>query len=149
MSFCPNCGAPAEGRFCSRCGTALNTPPGYTPPPPPPGFPPPGPAASIPENIASAFCYVLGIITGVLFLVLPPYSRNRNIRFHAFQAIFFQIAVMVIWVAVGVVFRGLAGFVAPILSIGFFVVWILLILRAYRGEKFVLPVIGPMAERQA
>ena len=47
------------------------------------------------DNVASTLCYVLGLITGILFLVLPPYNKNPVIRFHAFQSIFLHVACIV------------------------------------------------------
>jgi hypothetical protein len=73
MAFCPNCGAAADGRYCPKCGTALDAQD------PAPGPIQPGSAASLPENTAAALCYVLGFVTGILFLVLAPYSRNKLI----------------------------------------------------------------------
>src|SRR5580698_9298426 len=105
MAFCSNCGAEVQGRFCAKCGTpnsAAAAPPPPSPPPETPGAytaPPPSPPPSAPlpppsappqapgleENMACALCYMLGLLTGVLFLVLEPYNKNRLIRFHAFQ----------------------------------------------------------------
>src|ERR1700688_195943 len=98
MAFCSNCGAEVQGRFCAKCGTpasapappASSAPPpeqpsAYTAPPPPPPpqsapLPPPAAApqaAGLEENTARALCYLLGLLTGVLFLVLEPYNKNR------------------------------------------------------------------------
>ena len=86
MAFCASCGAPVEGKFCAKCGTPMGVavpPPGATS----------GPAATgMTDNAASALCYVLGLITGILFLVLAPYNQNKTIRFHAFQSIFMSVA---------------------------------------------------------
>ena len=56
----------------------------------------PRPPAGMDENVAAALCYLLGVLTGILFLVLEPYNRNPVIRFHAFQSIFAWIAAIVI-----------------------------------------------------
>jgi uncharacterized membrane protein len=105
------------------------------------------------DNVASALCYVLGLLTGILFLVLAPYNQNKTIRFHAFQSIFLNVAWFVIWFGLGILLRGplvLLWFVlGPVLGIGFFVLWLVLIIKTYQGAKMVLPVIGPIAEQQA
>src|SRR5690242_13181818 len=92
MAFCGSCGAPMEGRFCAKCGAmAGSAAPASGPSLAGPGAgaqPAAAPAAGIGENGASALCYVLGFITGIIFLVLDPYNKNRNVRFHAFQSIF-------------------------------------------------------------
>lgn len=109
-------------------------------------------AAGLTENVAAALCYSLGLITGILFLVLAPYNQNRNIRFHAFQSIFFHVACIIIligWNIVSLVFGWLLGLISPLLLIGFFVLWLVLIIKAYQGQRLVLPIIGPLAEKQA
>ena len=150
-------GAPAAAAGGTGAGT------GYTPPPPQAAS---GPAASAPaaagmqDNVASALCYLFGLITGVLFLVLAPYNQNKAIRFHAFQSIFWHIAWIVIWIVYGIVRVALA-FVLPLslslvltlLSLvvwfGGFLSWLFLMWKAYNNEKFVIPIIGPLAEKQA
>jgi uncharacterized membrane protein len=98
-------------------------------------------------------CYVLTFITGIIFLVLDPYNKNKTVRFHAFQAIFLGVGIIVFDVAVSIIISILhLGFLAllfPLISLGFFVLWIYLIIQTYQGKKVVLPVIGPMAQQQA
>jgi uncharacterized membrane protein len=111
------------------------------------------------DNVAAALCYLLTFLTGILFLVLEPYNKNKLIRFHAFQAIFFGVAVVLISIVgsilttmfYGVPMLGvLLGLLFhAILSLGFLVVWLFLMYKAYNNEKFVLPIIGPLAEKQA
>jgi uncharacterized membrane protein len=160
MAFCPSCGAQAEGRFCAKCGAALPAEAGSAPPPPPPPFTPVSATApGLAENMASALCYALMVLTGVLFLVLEPYNRNRNIRFHAFQAIFAWIAAIVLWIGASIIVVALlpipfigAMFGAILhggLALGFFIVWLVLMYKAYNNERWVLPVVGPLAEKQA
>jgi uncharacterized membrane protein len=108
--------------------------------------------AGLTDNVACALCYALGLITGILFLVLAPYNQNRKIRFHAFQSIFFHVAFIAVWIVilmVAAVSGGLLIFVTPLIWLGFFVLWLVLIIKAYQDQKFVLPVIGPLAEKQA
>jgi uncharacterized membrane protein len=162
MAFCPNCGTQAEGKFCPKCGSAL--PAGTTADAGATGFVPPPPAAPVQsagmtENVAAALCYLLGILTGILFLVLEPYNKNRTIRFHAFQAIFLWVAMVVAWIVLGIVFAvfiripvlgplvGLALY--PICGLAMLGLWLFLMYKAYNNEKFVLPIIGPLAEKQA
>lgn len=162
MPFCANCGAAVEGNFCPSCGKPVA---GGAPPAAPTGAGGgAGPAAStpvaMPDNLAGALCYLLGLITGVLFLVLEPYNRNRSIRFHAFQSIFLNVAVIVIGIVLSIVGTA-TGVVVPILGslmaglewivvwLGSLVLWIVLMVKTYGGSKIVLPVIGPMAEKQA
>lgn len=143
---------------------------GYQPPPPGGGYPPPPQGgypppqqpyqpSSMPNNVAAMLCYALGIITGILFLFLEPYNRDRNIRFHAWQSIFTfggmfvaQIALSIIGIIAAKIF-GLLGLLVSLISLGLTLValglWILLMVKAYQGEKFSLPIIGPLAEQKA
>jgi uncharacterized membrane protein len=105
------------------------------------------------ENVAGALCYVLGLITGILFLVLAPYNQNKFVRFHAFQAIFFHVAWIVLWIA-----DTMMAFVLPwylmsllgmLLALGGLALWLILMFKAYNNERFKLPIIGDLAEKQA
>jgi uncharacterized membrane protein len=140
--------------------------PGPTPdvnPGPNPGYVPPSPqiapSVGMTDNLAAALCYLFGFITGILFLVLAPYNQNRNIRFHAFQSIFLNIAWVVFWIVISMVslmfsfVPFLRLFVATVLQfavgLGGLILWLYLMFKAYNGEKVVLPIVGPMAEKQA
>jgi len=111
------------------------------------------------DNMAGALCYLFGFITGILFLVLAPYNQNRNIKFHAFQSIFLNIAWIVCWIAATILSIVLhtipiLGAIISILlhaciGIGFFILWLYMMFKTYNGEKIVLPVVGPLAEKQA
>jgi len=172
MAFCANCGAEVQGRFCAKCGApapAAGASTGAAPPPPPPPAASPFPAAAGPapaaqaagleENLACALCYVLGLLTGILFLVLAPYNQNRLIRFHAFQSIFLNIAWIAVFIAISIVSLVLLPipFLGAILSVilhlaaglGVFIIWLMLMYKAYNRERWVLPFIGPLAEKQA
>jgi uncharacterized membrane protein len=159
MPFCASCGAPVEGRFCAKCGTPMGAaaPAAGAATPVGPGAAPVASSAGLTENAAAALCYVLGLITGILFLVLEPYNRNRNIRFHAFQSIFLNVAWIVIWIAIGILFSMMrvAGFffgglfLSPLIGLCFFILWVYLIVMAYQGKAVVLPIIGPLAQKQA
>src|SRR5215472_15884771 len=117
MPFCASCGSQVEGRFCAKCGAPVGEGPGPATPPPqaPPGaavYPPPVPpasAAAMTDNAASALCYALRLITGVLVLLIAPYNQNGTVRFHAFQSIFLTVAVLIIAIAVGIVESILGG----------------------------------------
>jgi len=156
MAFCSNCGTQVEGQFCPKCGASVAGAPGstYAPPVSPVSVQP-----GISINGASALCYLLGFITGIIFLVLAPYNQDRRVRFHAFQSIFLNVGVIVVQVAVTIVslmFHAVSFALGMMISslhllvaLGFFMVWLFVMWKAYQGEKLVLPFIGPLAERQA
>ncbi len=150
MAYCSNCGTQMEGQFCPKCGAPA---PGATSAPPVVST---QPGLSI--NAASALCYLFGFITGILFLVLPPYNQDRHVRFHAFQSIFLNVAVIVVHIGVSmlsIMFHAisfslgvLVGSLHLLVSLGFFLVWLYMMVKSYQGEKVVLPIIGPLAESQ-
>ena len=106
------------------------------------------------ENVASALCYALGFITGILFLVLEPYNRNRTIKFHAWQSIFYSVAYVILNILIGFLWAatwawGSMFMLWTLVRLGFFVLWIVLMYKAYNNQRFKLPVIGDLAEKQA
>lgn len=161
MVYCPKCGTPVSGNFCPQCGTPVSSaaPPGGGPGYPP-QTPPPAPgAAGLSENAAAALSYLLGFITGIVFLAIAPYNQMRTVRFHAFQSIFFSVAVFAISIGLGIVsmiffavsfwLGSLISLLQAALGLAVFVLWLYLMWKAYQGQKVVLPVIGPLAEKQA
>lgn len=132
-----------------------------TPPPPPPSGQRP-PAASqtstgLDPKLAGLLCYILGIITGLIFFLIE--KSNDVVRFHAAQSIVFSGAVIVLWIVlmiVGLILTSISwtlgnlfGLLSLVLWLGLFVVWVVLLIKGYSGEKWKLPVLGDMAERIA
>jgi uncharacterized membrane protein len=154
MTYCANCGAPVEGRFCAKCGASVGA---ATPPPAPPPPAQPQATAAMNDNVASALCYVLGFITGVLFLLLEPYNRNRAVRFHAFQSIFLSGAMFILWIAMRIfvalvgalVGWWIAGTILFFFGIACLALWILMVVTTIQGRTPPIPVIGPLAQQQA
>ena len=145
MPFCASCGSQVDGSFCAKCGARVGAP-----------VPASGPgvqSATMADNVASALCYVLGLITGIIFLVLAPYNRNRVIRFHAFQSIFLHAGCIALAIGVNIVLSILHMwsffFIGSLVWLGFFILWIYLIIQTYQGNTIELPVIGPIARQQA
>ena len=102
------------------------------------------------DNVAATLCYVLGFITGIIFLVLAPYNKNKLIRFHAFQSIFVSVGLFVLSAAVSIILPwSLSLVLDPLISLGGFVLWIFLLIKTYQNQKIVLPIVGPLAEKQA
>ncbi len=153
MAFCPNCGAQVSGTFCQNCGTPVTggtAPAGagaaYVPPAAPAA------ASGLNENVASALCYLFGLVTGIIFLLIAPYNQNKTIRFHAFQSIFVHVAFIVLWILLGFLgflTHGFSFLLYPLLGLAFVILWVYMMYTAYNGKKVKLPVVGDLAEKQA
>jgi uncharacterized membrane protein len=118
---------------------------------PSPSYPgAPAAGGSEADNVPAALCYVAGLITGIIFLVLAPYNQNKYIRFHAFQSIFMNIACIAISIASSIVLMILhLSFLGMFVSLALFALWIYMLVMTFQGKKIVLPVIGPFAQQQA
>ena len=96
------------------------------------------------ENVAGLLTYVLGWVTGLIFFLIE--KENKFVRFHAMQSIIFSAVMMILYVILGWI--PVVGWILmPILGIFIFVLWIILMIKAYQGIMFKLPVIGDMAEK--
>jgi uncharacterized membrane protein len=156
MPFCTNCGTQTSGGFCPNCGTPLAS-----------GAPAGGGAAAgmtngaVPQqglstNAAGALCYLLGLITGIIFLVLAPYNQNKTIRFHAFQSIFLNLGLVVFYILWGIltfvlafITHGFAFLLYPLIGLAVFALWLYMMFATYNGKRVKLPIIGDLAEKQA
>lgn len=108
-------------------------------------------------NIAGTLAYVLGPITGVIFLVLE--RENRFVRFHAAQSIVTGVLMIALSIGLSIVSTILAfvpvlGWLAAILlsfviGFGSFVLWLVLMWRAFQGDEWEVPVAGALARRLA
>jgi uncharacterized membrane protein len=98
-------------------------------------------------NLAAALSYLLGFVSGAVFLVLE--KENRFVRFHALQSVLAFGGVTLLWVLLNAV--PILGFVVGVLIIipASAIIWLLLMFKAYQGEEFKLPVVGPIAEERS
>ena len=147
MAFCSECGTQvADGvQFCTACGKPIGARPA--------GGAATAPAGGLADNVAGLLAY-LTIIPAIIFLVIEPFNRNRFVRFHAFQCLFIAATGFILGIALSIigfipVVNLMVLFLAPIVWIGILIMVILCMVRAYQGQKFKLPVIGDMAEKQA
>ena len=125
--------------------------PQYTP------VPPQAAQSGLSDNAAGALAYVT-IIPAIIFLVIEPYNKMRLVKFHAIQCIALHVAWIAVWAAVMILTVALHfipligllfGLVEFVIAIGFFILWLLCILKASRGEYYKLPFIGDFAAKQA
>ena len=133
-STCPSCNAqvPTGATTCPACHSSV---------------------AAKPSNVIAALTYLLGLVTGIVFLYLEPYDRDEYVRFHARQSIAFSVAWFALNVIAGVFIAvlprplgGLLAFLQQVINIGLAVVWVYLMYQAYIGNKFRLPVLADWVE---
>ncbi|MFO7968072.1 MAG: DUF4870 domain-containing protein [Archaeoglobaceae archaeon] len=98
------------------------------------------------ENIAGALTYVLGWLTGVIFYLLE--KESRYVRFHAVQSIALFLPLHVVIIVLGYI-PFIGWVISNLLALLGLVLWIVLIVKAYQGEWFKLPVTGDIAEERS
>jgi uncharacterized membrane protein len=147
MAFCKACGQEiGTATFCSKCGASQSAAAA-----PVAAQPVAASSEGLEENVAGLLCYVLGWLTGLIFLLI---DKRPFVRFHAAQSIGMSVGLIVVYIVMGIAFATLAflhlGFLAlaayPLLWLLFFVLWIFMMYKAYKHEKFMLPVIGKIAD---
>ena len=152
MAYCSKCGGEVQAgvAFCPKCGQAQA-----------------GGAAIAPsesqhsgmaENVAGTLCYVLGWVTGIIFFLI---DKRPSVRFHAAQSMVVFGALHVLSIIVGIFFGagfmmmgrfggfgafGMGAALYSLLNLVVFILWILLMVKAYQGEKFRVPVAAGIAE---
>jgi uncharacterized membrane protein len=116
---------------------------------------PPQPARSgLSDNAAGGLAYITGI-PAIIFLLVEPYNKRPYIRFHSWQAIFFLIACLVIGALLGVItdmvpfLQFLAFDHFPLVSLLLVILWIVVMIKAFNGERYKLPIIGKLAKKRA
>ena len=108
-------------------------------------------------NVVALLSYVLGFVTGLVFFLIE--KENKFVRFHAIQSMIVFGALFVLQIAVGMFFIMFAmmrlGFMIPmfsfikvILYLVSAILWIVLMVKAYQGDMFKLPIAGDIAEKQ-
>ena len=109
------------------------------------------PSAGLTENFAGLLSYVLGWISGLVFILAE--RKNKFVRFHAMQSIIVFGAINIVSLALGLItilgWMPVLLFLNSLISLIGFVLWILLMVKAYQGTKFKLPWAGNLAEKWA
>jgi len=145
MAFCKSCGQEiGTASFCPKCGasqSAVATPAAAAA----------SPTEGLQENVAGLLCYILGWVTGLIFLLI---DKRPFVKFHAAQSIAMSIGVIVLYIALAI-FMGvlhvmhiffLGLLIYPILWLALFLLWIFVMYKAYQHEKYKLPIIGNLVE---
>jgi uncharacterized membrane protein len=110
------------------------------------------------SNIAGLLCYLFGWVSGLIFFLIE--KEDRSVRFHALQSLLLSgvfIATIIIFSIVGrilgyipvigLIVGLILGLASIVLWIGFFIISIIAMIKAYQGDKFKLPIIGDIAEK--
>jgi len=95
-------------------------------------------------NVAALLSYLLGFITGIIFYLIE--KENKFVRFHAMQSIVTFGGLFVAGIIFAVI-PVIGLILAPVLWIIEVILWVLLMVKAYQGEMFKLPVAGDIAEK--
>ena len=143
MPFCGKCGSSvADGvAYCPQCGAPLGASASA------PAVAVPAGTTGLQENVAGTLCYLLGFITGIIFLLI---DKRPLVRFHAAQSIVVFGALQVASWAVEVMFGShLIGIfsVYRLIALVEFVLWLVLIIKAFQGERFRVPLAADVAEQ--
>lgn len=97
------------------------------------------------ENLMGAASYLLGFVTGIIFLLLE--KQSKFVRFHAMQSTVLFGGIFVVNIALG--FIPILGWLAGLLlSLVSFVFWIICMWKAFQGEMYKVPYVGDVAEKQ-
>jgi uncharacterized membrane protein len=156
VAFCSKCGTNVNDgvAFCPNCGAAV----GASAPPPqyqqyPPQYAAAPPASGLQENVAGLLCYVLGWLTGIIFLLI---DKRPFVRFHAAQSIvvfgvLFLIRLVLIFTISGSLFGfwALYGLISLLISLITLAAWVILMIQAYQGKWFEVPVAAGIAKNIA
>jgi uncharacterized membrane protein len=94
-------------------------------------------------NLAAALAYLVGFVTGIIFLVVE--KENKFVRFHAMQSTLVFAGIVAVDILVQIVpILGALVVVFVIIPVSA-ILWLLLMFKAYQGEEFKLPLVGQMA----
>lgn len=171
MARCPQCGWPLveQAQYCTSCGIEIATASSQAGDPGTPAAVQDTVAVEscraefsdaplpIAENIAGVIAYIT-IFPAIVFLLLEPFKRNRFVRFHSFQHLLLWAAGVGVGIAASlagaifqlipfmrVLFLPLGG----LISLAWFFLWLLLVVKAYYHEMFKLPYLGDLAQEWA
>ena len=107
-------------------------------------------------NIAAALSYFFGLLSGAVFFAIE--TDSRFVKFHAMQSMLASVAAIVIWIVYMVlasilVYIPVLGWLVMLLlwaglALGMLGLWLFSMFKAFQGERFKLPYIGEVAEKQ-
>jgi len=145
MAFCKACGQEiGAATFCPKCGASQGT---AAAPAAVPAAPAASPTEGLQENVAGLLCYVLGWVTGIIFLLI---DKRPWVKFQAAQSIVLFGGLTVLRIALafmGGLFGGFFGWgLSSILALVGVILWIMLMVKAYQHETFRVPIVADIAD---
>ena len=144
MAFCGKCGSSVQDGtpFCPQCGAPVGVAA--------PVMPSPVAGSGLQENVAGLLCYVLGWLTGLIFLLI---DKRPFVRFHAAQSIvvfgilfLIRLVLSFGFLSSGMYTFGLWGMISLVISLITLAAWIILMIQAYQHKWFEVPVAANLAK---
>jgi uncharacterized membrane protein len=151
MAFCKACGQEiGMAGFCPKCGASQAGVANQAAVAPTAGVAA-SPTEGIAENVAGMLCYILGWLTGIIFLLI---DKRPFVKFHAAQSIVVFGGLTILRIGLlfmggitgGLIGYGTFGILSMIIGLATLVLWVLLMLKAYQHELFKVPIAAPIAE---
>jgi uncharacterized membrane protein len=145
MAFCKACGQEiGTATFCPKCGASQGT---AAAPAAVPAAPAASPTEGLQENVAGLLCYLLGWVTGIIFLLI---DKRPWVKFQAAQSIVLFGGLTALRIALafmGGLFGGFFGWgLSSILALVGVILWIMLMVKAYQHETFRVPIVADIAD---
>jgi uncharacterized membrane protein len=146
MAFCKACGQEIGiATFCPKCGANQSSAVA------PSAAPAANPTEGLAENVAGLLCYAVGFVTGIVFFLI---DKRPFVKFHAAQSIVVFGGLFVIQIGLsfmaaliqGIIGYGLAGLLHLAVGLVGFILWILLMIKAYQHETFRVPIAAGIAD---
>ena len=102
-------------------------------------------------NRDGVFCYLAGVLGPIIYLTTEPYKHNAFLRFLSFQSIVFTVCFAAVNITSNSIRFQMRGFNTLLSGTWFlfFATWVVLMVKAYRGQRFKLPIAGDLAARWA
>jgi uncharacterized membrane protein len=145
MAFCKACGQDiGSANFCPKCGASQAAPTAS------PAVPAASPSEGLQENVAGLLCYVLGWLTGIIFLLI---DKRPWVRFHAAQSIvvfggltLIRILLGIMHGVTGLIGFGFFGLLFLLIGLVTFVLWIVLMIKAFQHQTWRVPIAADIAD---
>ncbi len=112
------------------------------------------------NKLIAALCYIIGILVP-LFVIFTEKKKDKFVAFHAYQSLLLTVVIFAIYIAVGILIGIIAwipfvnflalllGGLLSLFGLAVFVLIVYLAYKAFKGEKYLLPTLGAMAEKYA